>query len=357
MIDVMNAIPCPVCGRLTDNQIDGRCRDCFLETFTLAQIPLVLHTTVCPMCGAAKRGKRWEVGYADMEGLVEETVKKALKVETTASDVKVSVELTGSNPLIYHARVRVDADVKGMGLHSDLKSEVRLSKETCGACSRMAGGYYEAVVQIRAEGRFPGEEEQAKLVELVDEVVDRQYQRGDRLSFINNVQELPEGTDLYLGSNSTARQACRAAVERFGCRYSESPTLAGKKDGKDIYRITYSLRLPRFVPGDIIDVDGDAVLVRRSGKRISGLNLSTGTEFSENSDKLKGTARIAGISDGVAAVLVSVEDDTVQVMHPATYRPVVLKRPAYLKSGGGEEIMVVVIGDDLFILPGNRHGN
>ena len=351
MINTMNNVPCPVCGRPTEQQIDGRCRDCFLKTVTLAHIPLVVRTTFCSMCGAVKRGKHWEYQKFEVDDLIQGVIEQALKIDSQATDISTSIALSNSNPVIYRAHITVTGEIKGVKAESQLNTEVRITKETCDACSRMAGGYYEAVVQIRAEGRFPDENEQQQMVELVDEVVERQYQRGDRFSFITSAQELPEGTDIYLGSNSCARQACRLAVERFGCKYSESPTLSGKKDGKDIYRITYSLRLPRLVPGDIIRVGEDFVLVNRSAKMTTGLYLESGLEFSEHTDRLKDAKKVADVDEAENAIVVSVEQDTVQVMHPSTFKQVTIKKPAHFTGTGGEEVKVILTEDSIFILP------
>jgi len=347
----MKKLACPVCGHPADNLIDGRCRDCFLKTFTLARIPNIVRTIICPLCGAVKKGAHWEVNTAELEDVIHVGIKEALKPDSGARDVQVSIDLTNSDPSIYHASIRVDASVKGIRTNAALRTEVRVSRDTCDTCSRISGGYYEAIVQVRAEGRFPDEKEQVQLVELIEEVIERQYRKGYRLAFITKVDELPEGTDVYIGSNSSARQACKLAAERKGCSYSESPTLVGKKDGKDIYRITYSLRLPRFVPGDIINTRGDFVLIRHSGKRTTGLLLKSGLEFSENTNKLKDAVKIADMEDAVDAVLVSVEDDIAQVMHPTTFRPVILKKPAHLSGRGGEDIRIVIAGDEIFILP------
>jgi nonsense-mediated mRNA decay protein 3 len=351
IIDNMNNLACPVCGQPSDSKIEGKCKDCFLESIILASIPLVVHTVVCPLCGAFKKSGSWVESNDEIEEIINNTIKKELKILPDSDDVQVSIEFTHTNPSIYQANIKVTGNIKGLKAHAELNSEIRVIKETCDACSRLSGGYYESIIQIRAEGRFPDEDEVEKVLGLVYEVVERQKQKGDRLSFISKEEKLHEGTDVYIGSNGTARQICRLAGERFGCKFSESPTLSGKKNGKDIYRITYSLRLPRLMPGDIINIDGKTVLVRHSGKRTSGLYLDSGLEFADNTDRLKDSKKISSLKDAVPVVLLSIEHETVQVMHPKTFRPVTLKKPAYLSVKGGEEIKAVIIGDDIFILP------
>ena len=351
IIDNMNYPACPVCGQPSDFQIEGKCKDCFLQSIILASIPHVVHTVICPMCGAFKKSGSWVESNDEIEEIINNTINKELKILPGSEDIQVSIEFTNTNPSIYQAQIKVTGNIKGVKAHAELNSEIRLIKQTCDTCSRLSGGYYESIIQIRAEGRFPDEDEVEKVLELVYEVVERQKQKGDRLAFISKEEKLHEGTDVYIGSNSTARQICRIAGERFGCKYSESPTLSGKKDGKDIYRITYSLRLPKLMPGDIINIDGKTVLVRHSGKRTSGLYLESGLEFADNTDRLKDSRKIGTIKDAEPVVLLSTDDDTVQVMHPRTFRPLTLKRPAYLMVKGGEEIKAVIVGNDIFILP------
>jgi nonsense-mediated mRNA decay protein 3 len=347
----MTYLPCPVCGIPSKNQINGRCRDCFLKTITLAQIPHVIHGVICPMCGSVKKGARWIEDDNGIEEKIKDVIEQALNYHQDARDIQVSIKLTSSNPSISRGHIQVTAAIEGIKAQTALETEVRVSRETCDICSRKAGGYYEAVIQIRAEGRFPDEEEQTQVLELMEEIVDRQHHRGDRMAFISDIEILHEGTDVYIGSNATARQICRSAAERFGSKYSESPTLVGRRDGQDIYRVTYSLRLPRFIPGDIINVGGCAVLIRTSGKRTSGLYLESGLEFSENTERLKDPEKIGDVNDAISAVLISVEKDTVQVLHPVTFRPVTIKKPAHLSNSGGKEIRIVIFNDNMFILP------
>jgi nonsense-mediated mRNA decay protein 3 len=347
----MKKLTCPVCGRLADHEINGLCSDCFLKTVTLASIPHVIHTTICSVCGAVKSGHRWFDTGTTIDELIKADIIKALKISQLAENTGISIRLTSSDPFIYHADIRINANIKGINTGSNLETEVRIIRETCTICSRIAGGYYEAIIQIRADGRFADKEEQARVLDLAYEIVEHQYRTGNRMAFITKINELPEGTDIYIGSTSTARQICKIAGERFGSRYSDSPTLAGRKDGEDIYRVTYSLRLPRFISGDIIRVSSDVVLIRSSGKRTSGIYLRSGQEFLENTNRLKSAKKIADIKNAVSTVLISVEGDTVQVMHPETYRPVTIIKPAYVSGTGGEEVCIIAQGEDIFILP------
>jgi nonsense-mediated mRNA decay protein 3 len=136
----MKNLACPVCGHPAYNLVDGRCRGCFLKTFTLTPIPNIVRTIICPLCGAVKKGARGEGNTAELEDVIQEGIKEALKLEPDAGDVHVSIDLTNSDLSIYHAGIKVDANVKGIRTNAALRTEVRVSRETCDTCSRISGG-------------------------------------------------------------------------------------------------------------------------------------------------------------------------------------------------------------------------
>lgn len=347
----MKDLLCPLCGRLIDHHINGLCKDCFLKNITIASVPQVIHTIICTECGAVKKGRRWEMNDTEMEEMIKEQIISSVKINPIIKDYGISVRLASRDPFIFNGKIVVNSLIEGTKIDIELETQVRVKKETCIICSRRAGGYYEAIVQIRAHGRFPDEDEQDQVLDMIYNIIDRQYNSGNGMSFITKIEKLHEGTDVYLGSNSIARQICRTASDRFGSNFAESFTLAGRKDGENIYRITYSLRLPRFVSGDIIRFLDEIILIRHSGKRTSGLNLGTGYEFAEHTNKLKDADKVSDIGSAVSTVLISIEDDIIQVMHPQTFQSITLQKPAYLSGTGGEEIKTVVIGDSLVILP------
>jgi NMD protein affecting ribosome stability and mRNA decay len=63
-------------------------------------------------------------------------------------------------------------------------------------------------------------------------------------------EELPEGWDFYLVDTPTARDVARVARQRLGARLSESATLHGRRRGRDVYRVTFCLRVPDETPAE-----------------------------------------------------------------------------------------------------------
>jgi nonsense-mediated mRNA decay protein 3 len=111
------------------------------------------------------------------------------------------------------------------------------------------------------------------------------------------------------------------------------------------------MRLPEFMPGDIILYKGSVVEIRNSGKNSKGIYLATGSRFLEETEKLDVAIRIANRDDAVGAVLVAVEGDDIMVLDPTTFQTITLKKPMFFSSKAGEEIPVISTEQGLFALP------
>jgi len=60
-------------------------------------------------------------------------------------------------------------------------------------------------------------------MKIADDIMVKAEKAGDRLAFVSDVMELPEGTDIYMGSTTSARQISRAIVNEMGGTIIESP--------------------------------------------------------------------------------------------------------------------------------------
>jgi len=345
----MNFITCPRCGRECYRLFDSVCRDCFFETFKLIELPHVLHVRICSACGAHLHRSRWE-NIGSIEDVVLKAVENALFIHNEAGDVEIYLEPREITPYIYRVKAEVDAVVREEPVHAEAETEVRIQRIACDMCSRESGGYFEAIIQIRAAGRFPAEEEKSRCMAIAREAMESMKKKGDRLAFISEVLEQKEVLDLYMGSMNASRQVCRLITSELGGSFSESPTLVGMKDGKNLYRITFSVRLPEFRPGDVIRFRGKIIQIRSSGKKVNGISLEDGSRFISTPEELKGAEKIGNMKDVVLTVLVSIEDSAILVLDPETYETVAIKKPMSLNAEAGSEIPVLKTSYGIFAL-------
>lgn len=332
---------CPNCGRRSEG---GLCAQCFLERFDLVKCSSILGAKVCTTCGSFFQNGKWI--ECDPHGLAISTVRSQLNINPAAEDVHVALvpETLGE---IMRVHVHVDAVVKGMAASADVEVDVRIERESCDRCRRIAGGYYEGIVQVRAENRFPTSEERSKCKEIAATVLAR-VQKSDRMAFILDIRELKEGIDIYVAPIHAGKQISKAITEEFGGKLSEAAKLAGRRE---LYRVSFAVRLPQFMVGDIISLGDQVIDITGMGKRVVGTNLKMGAQFTSGMDDLGGAELLCHRSDAQTTVLTMVQDYEVQVLDPDSYEPIILPRPAFLKAESGAEISVVKTRKGMFVLP------
>lgn len=348
---------CPRCGKET--QHEGLCEACFADKYVVFEVPQVMEAVICAKCPAYKAGERWVLTklktYEELaKKAASKDIRLAIKVNKEVRDPAILVTSDFINPNILKARVSVDGTIEGRPVKTEAEVEVRIRKETCDICSRIAGGYYEAIIQVRASDRLPTKKELARCMKIADDNMARAEKAGDRLAFVSDIMELPEGTDLYMGSTTAARQISRAIVNEMGGTIIESPKLVGEKEGKGLYRVTFAVRLPGIVPGDIVRMHNGLVLVEKVGRRISGTDLATG--FSTSIEAEEEPPKVASAREGTSTVLVSEDGNSIQILDPESYVPLTIRKPAFLNKKPGEDVQVIKTREGVFLLPGGGRG-
>ncbi len=346
----MTTLFCPRCGRDTDIFYDNVCRQCFIGDKKLIECPEVIQARICPTCGSFFSKGKWQKKEDEGEAIID-CIKAAIKLDKKAGNIELVLSSKQLDYSRYDVHIEANGEINGSKLDASLDAEVRISWETCDTCSRISGGYFEGIVQIRGDRRLPAQDELERCMEIAEGVAAKGAEKGDRLAFIPKTVKVEEGLDIYVGSIKLGKQICRSITDILGGKFSESPKLVGQKNGEDLYRITFALRLPEFVRGDIISVDGRVIEVQSCGKHVSGIDLETGRRFIENFNSLLEVKKLGRRRDAVSAVLVSDEGKAIQVMDPETYETVTIKRPEFLGVEPGNEIRIVKTVKGIYALP------
>ncbi|MFP4655427.1 MAG: 60S ribosomal export protein NMD3 [Methanohalobium sp.] len=346
----MSLILCPKCGNETDVLYENVCKSCFFDQFQLAKLPHVIHVKFCSKCGSVYYQGVWS-DVDNLEETIIRLVEDELMIHEYASNLDIYFEPQQLTPYMFLVRVGIDARVNDLPVNQELETEVRIGRESCDRCSRISGGYFEGIVQIRSTNRVPDKSEIEECMRITNDVVNRMYEKGERFAFISKSVESKHGIDLYIGSSNTARQICKQIESELGGKFTESPTLFGQKDGKDIYRVTYSMRLPEFKPGDIIEYKGRIIEIKNIGKRITGIDLSDGTRFAENHGKMNGAVLVTNRDNTLTAVLVSEDEKDVMVLDPETYKTITIQKPVVFTGDDKNEISVIKTEHGLFVIP------
>jgi len=203
---------------------------------------------------------------------------------------KPSIEVTVDDLTVN--RSRANMKIRGIlykkPVEGECTSEIIWHKEQCDRCNRISGSYYEGVVQVRAEGRIPSNYETQTSASIAQEVEDSTQAGGERLSFISDIQPGRDGIDITIGSQHIGLLICQQITAFLGGRYTTHPKLVGEKNGRQLFRITYSVRLPRFQKFDVVKVKNRFYEVERVESRyVRAMDLSDGSPKSVRDDDVE----------------------------------------------------------------------
>jgi len=246
---------CVVCGRTGQALTDGVCAECAAARESLVALPEQVEVVLCPQCGA-----RWVRGHWERAGS-----SLVLSSDDLAPFLRVHPEV-GVRELRWEERSRRaslreiagEARIRFRSLERTVPLTVRarVLARTCTDCGRRAGHYYTAVLQLRGEAS-PRTRRPKELRGRLDAVWNELWTeaRPDWRNAVAWREELREGWDVFFSDTLAARSVARLARQRFGVGIVESASLFGRKDGQDVYRVTFCLRFP---PAVLDGVRGDA---------------------------------------------------------------------------------------------------
>ncbi|ASJ03342.1 Nonsense-mediated mRNA decay NMD3 like protein [Thermococcus profundus] len=365
--------------------IDGLCQVCFRKENPVLLIDDEVNTELCQNCGSYKRNGVWvDPKSYELEELIFEVADNALLEALSKSldervkifevvpmdeleeveELPVGKALVAFQPVDWHIEyfpaiityeVRVKARIHELQveLHDERKYVTVYVRQTvCPRCQKFLGGYFEAILQVRADGRPLDEGERKRIENLVGEKVD-EIMRKDRMGFIQDTIEKEEGLDFYMGSTSAARKLAQAIKERFGGTISEAYELVGvdRQTSREVYRTSVSVRIPRFRKGDIVtDRNGNVYEVERvDGRGMTLRDLKTGEGEHRNWKSLKREGVEVVDAERSEAMVTSIGKDEVQMMDMKTYETYELEKPDFEVREGEVYEMVGVKGRRYFL--------
>jgi len=360
---------CPRCGDPVAERAEPRpgeprsgdsvlCDACYFEDFDLIDAPDRVQVTVCGRCGAVHRGNRWvDLGAVDYTDVAVEAVSEALSVHINAENIEWGVEPEQVDETTIRMHCSFSGVVRDTPLTEQLTVPVRISKEVCDRCGRIAGGYFASILQIRAEDRPVRPDEASEAIEVVESYVAGREQDGDREAFITAVDESNEaGPNIKLSTNKLGQAVANRITDRFGGTVDDYPTLVTEDgDGNEVYRVTFAVRLPRYAEGEILDPeDGDGpVLVTSVSGRLQGVRLATGKAYTSEFEDAEApdATRLGTRDDAAETTVVTVEDENaIQVLDPTTYEAKTVPNPEFVDDDA-DTVLAFEHGGTVHLVP------
>jgi nonsense-mediated mRNA decay protein 3 len=204
---------CPKCGKTSDAKefFEAFCVDCY--PFKV-RLPKDLKLDLCKRCKRMKLRGEWQ--KYDIKKIEDWVASKC------RGDYESCVFSLQSCVLSF--RFGKEDKQKTISRNWELETVDTI----CQDCSRVSGGYYEAILQLRGE------------TDKVERKAQKIATALGRKTFISKWEEMHGGLDIYAGSTRVVFET----LQKLGIRPSKiTRKLAGRREGKKMYRTTFAIRV------------------------------------------------------------------------------------------------------------------
>lgn len=340
---------CVDCGEEKKIFREGSCLSCFLKRHQFTKGPSIFNIPYCVHCHAYKYKHTW---YEEtFEDVLTRYIKQNYSISNELKKVKISIESDNAED-VEHCMITISGILDDETISESHPISVRIKKNVCDLCSKQFGGYHEAIVQIRPEKRKLSNEKLSEIQYFVDDAIIMMQEQGNRKLFLSDYGLEHGGLDFFLSDKQAAYAITKKVQEKFGGTITVSSKNVGMKDGKQLYRYTYLLRLSPFEIFDVIRFKDEYFIIGKLHRNnVHIIDLFTGVESIHDASYLEG-AMIIGNKDLLKEmIVVSQTTDELQVMDKDSYAVRTVKNPNNL-SIEDETVEVVYIDEDhVFLNP------
>ena len=344
---------CPECGSTDKKMVGDICIDCFLKEFQLIELPKRIEVQICSHCNSKLEEGKWSDEFIPEEEIIYRALERNIKIADEVENEIINLEIDQIKGTIAYCYVEAIGEVRGTQIDETHDCEVKILKTVCPTCSKIQSGYYETVVQFRADSREIKSKEYAKADEIVERTLLKQAKR-DKLAYCPQIAKLKEGYDYYIGSFKSGHKVAEALTEEFGGIVKESPRLISedKSTGKGLYRVWISVRIPEFKTDDFVKYEGKIIKVTSIGKNsVVGVEISTNKKHNIPMKNMEDIELVKKSSEIETTTIISKSPQFIQILDPIDYSAVDLNmREEYDCLNVGEEIELIRIDNTVYLL-------
>ena len=142
---------CIACGSPPPLTSERLCEDCLRARTVFSEVPERIQQHRCAKCGMHEVEKRW-VTIEDEE-LGELRLRENLGVTDGASNVAIDMAYQPIDERTARLHVNVEGQLEGHQFSDQHEVLLQTSNAVCPTCTRKAGAYFEATMQLRSAGR------------------------------------------------------------------------------------------------------------------------------------------------------------------------------------------------------------
>jgi len=323
---------CVKCGR-EGKTYSALCPECFLQSNRFTTVPEFLDLNICAHCDDYLMGKKWK-HYDAQEDAVRDYAADNIVLRQDARIAELEMAVEKMDVKNYRVRMVAHLLYEDLEVAEELETTVRIRRNVCPKCNKIQGNYFESIVQIRPSGKRFSDEEREMVLNRALSFVEG-LSKDSRDAFVAKVTQTHNGYDIYASTIAVGKMLARDLVSTYGAEYKESSSLQGQKDGHDIYRVTYLVRLPPYRVRDILLINGRLYMVHSTGPQSAKLRDLKSNELLTAVNQDLREVRVVGTSkDVLDAVVLTETDREYQLMHPVTYKTVEIKHPRGFERRG-----------------------
>jgi nonsense-mediated mRNA decay protein 3 len=252
-----------MCGSEGQNLIDNLCEPCFWRE-RLDKFPKEFKLVLCNYCFSQLHGKRWQ---RRIEKSTEDRIIESASQELQSiAELPKGLELVGiSGHIAGHTRsglpkvVELEAEIvdKESRSSSKVKSLAIIDYRLCNECYCLSSGKYDALIQIRGEGRDLDEDDRR----LVEKSIEKSYSYTESRgrSDISEIKENEGGIDIKFMTLNVARSFVREFSGASGASVTESAKIVGidRRTGGQHFKTTIAIKIPSIKAGELLGVEGE----------------------------------------------------------------------------------------------------
>jgi nonsense-mediated mRNA decay protein 3 len=342
---------CVECGKEVKIYKEGVCINCYVKSHSFTLGPSIIDLTLCSHCGSFKFKNYWtnELFSDVIRRIIKNNFQinkelEKIEIETDCKDTK-----NGKDCIVV-----ASGYLDGHQITEKHNLHVRLKMNVCDVCSKQFGGYHEAILQIRADTRELSKQELYDIQLEVESYVEDLKLKGNRALFITDIAKEHKGLDFYLSERSAGLAIAKRIQEIYGGEIKQSSKNVGMKDSKQIYRMTYLIRLPAFKKNDFIKLNDQFFrIISIQTKKVQMVNLSNWEKSTIEMKNLKQAIKIDENETIKNVIVVSQTDDDIQIMDEKTYKIRVIKKPKKIKFTE-KTVEIVKLRDNIFLIPNKK---
>jgi len=346
MLYFRNEMFCVECGKETKIYKNGVCIECYLKENKFTQGPEIIDLPLCTHCGSYKYRNNWTNEL--LTELLKRVVKKTFKISKELKKVDINSACNESKGG-YECKIIISGFIDDFQVVEEHNVLVRLKKIVCDVCSKQFGGYHEAIIQVRTEGKKLNQEELKNIQLSVENIVQNLQAKGNRTLFITDVSQEHGGLDFFISDKQAALVITKNLHDEYGGNIKQSSKNIGMKDGKQVYRVTYLLRLPSYKKGDYVKINNSyyqIISIQKNALKL--LNLANWKEELVDLNQIKNFNIIGGNELIKEAIMVSQNEKEVQIMNPKTYEITIIKKPKEYKINS-KNVRIIKIVNQIFL--------